>query len=170
MENYWYVIIGVLATASVGVMLKLANYWIKDAHFETAARRMDLLGDEIRLEFFASNKTSSLKELLDLQIIYVINKKSYVYARLSIAPISRRPDSLTDVGLDKEKRYFLSIQPQSSNALVLSFTPVDEPLPKNVPTYLCAIDARGKTVYAPFVLKASGIQRLHFKRCHFKRG
>jgi hypothetical protein len=169
MDKIWYVVIGIVGTGLVGLLIRIADFMIRDAHFEVMSRKMAFLGNEIRFELSAENKTGSLKELLDLQIVYVLEKKAYVYAELSVAPISKRPDSLTDVGLDQQKRYFLSFQPHTSNTLVLSFNPVDGPLPKNAPVYLSAIDAKGHYVYALVNLKTSEVQKMDFKRKRFSR-
>jgi len=170
MENYFYIIVGVLGTTIVGILLKVAQLIIRDSVFEASARVMSFLdGDDVRIELATQNKTMNPRNYLDPSLVYVEERKVYGYAKLKCMPFSSQVDSLTDVGIDKDRRYFLSFPGHSTNSIVLTFTRLDDgPSRKGEGLYISCLDHKGRRVYAPINLVETGYQKINFKRKSFK--
>jgi len=172
MGSYFYIIVGILGTMIVGILLKVAQLIIRDSGFESSARVMSFLdGNDVRIELKSDNKTINLRSFLDPSLVYVEDRKVYPYAVLKCMPFSSQIDSLTDVGIDKDRHYFLSFPPHSQNSVILPFTRTDDgPSRGSTSIYISCFDPKGKRVYAPVNLAETGFQKLTFKKKNFKIG
>ncbi len=159
-------ITSVLATVLIVVLVQVAGrmYRNADKMLTVMAWKMALYDkDEYKVRLKIENTTGKVTHMRNISLVYIENKKMYVYSKLSEMPI-QADDNFDFISGDKERGYALRIFPYGKHNVVLDFR--KDPnivVPENAQMYFCYTNNRGKHRVARIDLGTDRVQMLQFK-------